>query len=113
MLEPKTVSLIDQIVSIKLVIGGNSIIEVLGKLVSRKDGKLFVENPQALTPQHVPGQQQPEIAMINFMLSGDNKIVEFQEAHVMAVGLTAPAAASEYTRITSPIVTPGKPSIIV
>lgn len=113
MLEPKTQNLDNQVVSIKLIIGGNSIIEVLGKLIHQDSAVVRIENPQALTPQHVPGQQHTEIAMVNFMLSGDNKIVEFSRANVLAVGLTAKPAADEYNRITSPIITPPKSSLKV
>jgi UPF0288 family protein (methanogenesis marker protein 3) len=112
MLQAKTQNLDGQVVSLKLTIGGNSIIEVLGKLVHQDEHVVRVENPQALTPHHVPGQQQPEIAMINFMLSGDNKIVEFTRTSILAIGKTAKAAEDEYNRITSSIITPGKPNII-
>ncbi len=113
MLQAKAQNFEDKVVSIKLMVAGNSIMEILGLFLSKTDyNTFFVANPQALTPQMVPGQTEPQIAMINLMLSGDNKIVEFNRSNIIAICLAHPAAEQEYRRITSDILTPPNPKII-
>ena len=106
MLEPKAVNYDNQVISIKLLNAQGDIIELIGKFLSQTDSELRIGNPQALVQVASAPNEPAQLGLVNFMQTGDNKVVTIFKSRVMAINLTHQGAAENYNQITSGVIAP-------
>lgn len=113
MLQPSPIKYEGEVLSIKLIASGQSMIELIAKCVSVDSEVIRVSNPQSLMPMPGKPGEEPQIGMVNFLVTGDStKVVELNRAHVMAVGLARKEAANAYNNVTSSIIKPNSGVIV-
>ena len=100
----------NKIVSFKLVVSNQTVIEMVGLFVCEKDGHIWIRNPQALMTFRDKGEDQ--IGMTNYLVTGDSSATRFLSSQIQAVVLASKGAADEFTKITSKLITVKTPSII-
>ena len=117
-LHAKVTNFENEVVSVKLLTADRRIIELIGRVTSATEKAIWLMNPQLLQAMQVKNPQtgaiEEAVGMINFMVSGDqSQPVQIERVNVLATSLTAKEAKDEYIRMTSPLITPKAPGLVV
>ena len=97
-LHPKVTNFDNQIVTFKLVASNQNVIEIVGRLLSRDAAHIWIEYPQALMP-FKDKQNNDQVGLLDFMVSGEGKTVEFRRDLVLSMTIAKKSFADEYERI--------------
>ena len=91
----------NQVISMKLIVSSNNLIEVMGKCIFENTDYIALQYPQLLSAQNSGTESPPKIALLNFMVAGNNERVEIYKSQILAIALASETARTEYEKVAT------------